>query len=67
MSKCPRCGKYLKDVVALVDGFDQVKKVEGKCKKHGVIETNDWEYWDFYPDTAQPFDLAYPDASRRTR
>lgn len=64
MSKCPKCGKYLSCVTALVNGFDEIIKVEGTCRKHGVVETNDWEYWDFYPgsENVQSYDLFYPPA-----
>lgn len=54
MSKCPQCGRFLKNVNALVNGFDEIQKVEGRCAKHGIIETSDWEYWDFYPGEESP-------------
>lgn len=52
--RCDQCGKFLKNVTATVNGFDEIVKVEGECKKHGVMKTNDWEYWDFYPGELEP-------------
>jgi uncharacterized radical SAM superfamily Fe-S cluster-containing enzyme len=54
VSKCPECGKFLKKVNALVTADDEILKVEGQCRKHGTVETNDWEYWDFYPGEYAP-------------
>ena len=48
--KCPNCGKFLKNVVAIVNGFDEVIRVLGDCKIHGEVENvTDWEYSDFFP------------------
>ncbi len=49
--KCPVCGKFLKNVIAQVNGFKYVLKVEGQCKTHGNVEPTDWEWDDFYPPT----------------
>lgn len=54
VSKCPECGKFLSKVYATVNGFDEILKVTGQCKKHGEIEPTDWEYWDFYPEKEWP-------------
>lgn len=54
MSRCPECKKYLKNVTALVSGFDDILEVTGWCKKHGEVKTDDWEYWDFYPGEEGP-------------
>lgn len=49
--KCPECGKFLKNVAAIVNGFDEVVQVEGDCKTHGVVKNfSDWDYSDFYPE-----------------
>jgi hypothetical protein len=47
MSKCPECGKFLKDVTAIINGNDDIKKVFGFCKKHGKVNPTDWSYEDF--------------------
>jgi len=66
VSRCPKCKKYLKNVTALittrymkhgpghVDVDEEITKVTGKCKTHGIVETDDWEYSDFYPCEESP-------------
>jgi hypothetical protein len=51
--KCPECGKFLKDVTAMVNGFDEIKEVEGYCRTHGKVRPTDWAYWDFYPEEGE--------------
>jgi len=49
--RCPECGKFLKNVAAIVNGADEIVRVEGDCKTHGKVDNvSDWEYWDFYPE-----------------
>ncbi len=48
--KCPECGKFLSKVEATVNGFEEIVKVNGECKKHGTVEPKDWEADDFYSD-----------------
>ncbi len=45
---CPKCGKFVSDVVAHMKA-EQVEKVEGSCKKHGVMNLTgqDWSADDF--------------------
>jgi len=38
------------DVVATVNGNGDIKKVLGTCKRCGRVETNDWDYEDFFPE-----------------
>lgn len=47
--KCPECGKFLKDVTADINGFNEIISVEGFCKKHGTVEPTDWCYENFFP------------------
>ena len=53
--KCPQCGKFCKDVFALMDADGNVKRVEGVCIKHGKVDlTNeDWSYEQFVEQTAK--------------
>lgn len=47
--KCPACAKFLAKVNASVNLNGDILKVEGICKKHGVVEPTDWDYEDFFP------------------
>jgi hypothetical protein len=53
MSECPKCGKWMKKVTADLTMDDQIIRATGICKTHGETETNDWEYWDFFPGEEQ--------------
>jgi len=46
---CPNCGRFLGNIVATIIMGDVVKKVEGTCKKCGVVDVTDgdWEREDF--------------------
>lgn len=48
--KCPKCGWFLKNVVATVNGLEEIIKVQGECKRCGVVEPNDWAWDDFFPE-----------------
>ena len=55
--KCPECGKFVKDVEALVEEVlfideKKITKVTGVCAKHGKVDlTNeDWSYEEFFPN-----------------
>ncbi len=58
MSKCPECGKWLKNVYADLNQENEILKVTGQCKKHGEVEPTDWEYWDFFPGQESADDSA---------
>jgi hypothetical protein len=45
--KCPKCGRFLKNIGAIVNGLDEIKKVVGTCSRDGRVEPTDWEYDDF--------------------
>jgi len=45
--KCPQCGKFLKDVSAEAI-FDDIRRVWGICKTHGIVEPDDWCWDDFF-------------------
>jgi len=49
--QCLTCGRFIKDVVATVNGFDEIVKVTGNCSKCGEVDltTADWWYEDFFP------------------
>jgi hypothetical protein len=47
--KCPKCGRFLKNVMADIDGDNNVTEVEGTCSKHGKVNPTDWDYEDFFP------------------
>lgn len=51
--KCPECGKFLANVVADVNGMDEVIKVTGKCRKHGEVQPTDWCWEDFFQQEAE--------------
>lgn len=54
MNKCPRCGKFLRKVTALLTIEDAIIEVTGLCKNHGEVLVTDWEYWDFFPGADGP-------------
>jgi len=44
MNKCPKCGRWLKDVTCRIDQLtDDIEDVTGFCKKHGCVRPDDWE------------------------
>lgn len=47
--KCPKCGKFLKDVEADISMDNEIGTVTGTCAKHGPVHPTDWEYEDFFP------------------
>lgn len=49
MFHCPKCGRFVKEISIFANGLDEIVKVEGVCKKHGIVDvTNqDWDYDDF--------------------
>lgn len=47
MNKCPKCGKFLKNVEAKMRVFDEKISVTGRCKTHGQVEPTDWDADDF--------------------
>lgn len=53
MHQCPKCGKFVKKVIAYFDGFDQIKRVEARCHSHGKVEIEDWIYDEFFPEAYQ--------------
>lgn len=46
---CPTCGKFCKNIKAIMDGFENIIKVTGECKKCGIVDltNSDWCYEDF--------------------
>jgi hypothetical protein len=48
-----KCGWFLANVVATCrgpEGDEEIIKVEGDCKRCGRVETNDWDYEDFFSE-----------------
>ena len=52
MFKCPVCGKFVKDVIALMNEYGEIIIITGKCKTHGKVDVSnsDWCYEDFFPE-----------------
>lgn len=50
--KCLYCGRFCADVLASVNGFDQITKVEGVCRRCGKVDLTDadWCYEEFFPE-----------------
>ena len=46
---CPFCGRYCKGVHATFDGLENLKRVNGICSQHGVVDLTKqaWNYDDF--------------------
>ena len=40
---CPKCGRFVK-VRATVNGFDEIVKIDARCKKHGKVDVSDQDY-----------------------
>jgi hypothetical protein len=40
--RCPKCFRYLAKVTAWGNG-DRIICVQGICKKHGLVDTDDWD------------------------
>lgn len=49
MYQCEKCGRFLKNIKAFVNGFTgSIKKVVGDCKKCGKnVDVDDWYGGDF--------------------
>ena len=49
--QCPKCGKFVGNITAWVNGLDEITKVEGDCKVHGTVDVTDqdWCYEQFFP------------------
>ena len=48
---CPKCSWFLSDVTAFYrgpEGDAEIILVEGKCKRHGIVNPVDWDYDDFF-------------------
>lgn len=48
--QCLNCGKFCKNVIATADGDENIKKVEGDCKKCGHVDLTkgSWSWEDFF-------------------
>jgi len=51
--RCPECGRFVSfDMITVIrDGLDTIIRIEGNCKKHGIVDvknTADWCYEDFF-------------------
>ena len=48
-SQCPECGKFTSKVTATIN-YERIIKVEGICKKHGLVDISGgswaWENFD---------------------
>ena len=46
---CPKCGKWVKNIVATLSELEGIKKVEGECKTHGKVDISHqaWSREDF--------------------
>jgi uncharacterized OB-fold protein len=51
-SKCPKCGKFTKDVYAIKNGFDDIVGVYGTCTQCGKVDlsNNEYDYSSFESD-----------------
>ncbi len=47
---CPVCGRFCGNILATVNGLEQITKVTGTCEKHGEqdLTDQDWCSDDFY-------------------
>ena len=50
--KCETCGRFVKSVVAEINGLGDITKVKGFCSKCGEVDLTkgDWIYEDFFPE-----------------
>ena len=53
MIVCPKCKKFVSKVRYWINGFEEITKVVGTCKKHGEVEPTNWEYEDLVPEESQ--------------
>lgn len=53
--QCPKCGRFCKNVMAEINGFDQIIRVDGDCKIHGKVDLTEaeWSYDDFSPPESE--------------
>lgn len=42
--RCPACGRFLRDVVAWVNGNGDIRRVEGACSTHGRQAVTNYDY-----------------------
>jgi len=59
MITCPICHKFVKHISTIVNGLDEVVKVNATCKKHGLIDA-DYDSYDEVvgePLTSAPKDI----------
>ena len=49
LGHCPKCGKWVKNIVATVSELEGIKKVEAECKIHGKVDISHqgWSWEDF--------------------
>ncbi len=53
--KC-HCSKFVANVVAVINGLQEIIRIEGDCKRHGrvdVTQSSDWDYEDFDPEAGE--------------
>ena len=41
---CPICKKFVKHTVTIVNGLDEIVRVEAVCKKHGGVDADYDDY-----------------------
>lgn len=52
--KCPKCGRFVTNVVFTETADHEVKKVEGTCKVHGEVDIKkDWDYDSVHPQSPE--------------
>jgi len=46
------CGRFVGNIKAKLTADNEITKVTGVCKKHGVVDVTDqeWCYEDFFPE-----------------
>ena len=46
---CPKCGRFVGDIVGYVSEVKGVTRVEGTCRWHGIVDIThqEWSYSDF--------------------
>ena len=55
--KCPKCGRFVSNIYALVNGNGDIKEVNADCKRCGVVHPRDWDYETFFPEVDEPWIL----------
>ena len=53
--QCLNCGRFCGNVEATINGFDEIVKVEGDCKRCGHVDLtrSNWGYEDFETENGE--------------